>query len=121
MRIGGAGRHSQVKRSRGARLIKIPHDRGICDDKFWVYSCWTQRFNLTDKTVLIFGLGITGPTLAYWLNAAGFKTTLIERASKLRTEGYVIDFWGLRYDIAKRMGLLDEIKRAGYHIRECGS
>jgi 2-polyprenyl-6-methoxyphenol hydroxylase-like FAD-dependent oxidoreductase len=73
---------------------------------------------VTAKTVLISGLGIGGPTLAYWLNAAGFKTTLIERAPKLRTGGYVIDFWGLGYDIAERMGLLDEINREGYHIRE---
>jgi 2-polyprenyl-6-methoxyphenol hydroxylase-like FAD-dependent oxidoreductase len=43
---------------------------------------------------------------------------LIEHASELRTGGYVIDFWGLGYDIAERMGLLPEIHRAGYHIRE---
>jgi 2-polyprenyl-6-methoxyphenol hydroxylase-like FAD-dependent oxidoreductase len=73
---------------------------------------------VTAKTVLISGAGIGGPTLAYWLNAAGFKTTLIERAPRLRSSGYVIDFWGLGYDIAERMGLLDEINREGYHIRE---
>ena len=36
----------------------------------------------------------------------------------LRSGGYVIDFWGLGYDIAERMGLSDKINRAGYHIRE---
>jgi 2-polyprenyl-6-methoxyphenol hydroxylase-like FAD-dependent oxidoreductase len=70
------------------------------------------------KSVLISGVGIGGPTLAFWLNAAGFKTTLVERAPKLRTAGYVIDFWGLGYEIAERMGLLDEINRVGYHVRE---
>jgi 2-polyprenyl-6-methoxyphenol hydroxylase-like FAD-dependent oxidoreductase len=70
------------------------------------------------KTVLISGTGIAGPTLAHWLNAAGFKTTLIEHASALRQNGYVIDFWGLGYDIAERMGLLAEIDRIGYHMRE---
>jgi 2-polyprenyl-6-methoxyphenol hydroxylase-like FAD-dependent oxidoreductase len=70
------------------------------------------------KSVLISGVGIAGPTLAFWLRAAGFQTTLVERAPKLRTSGYVIDFWGLGYDIAERMGLLNEINRAGYHIRE---
>ena len=70
------------------------------------------------KSVLISGVGIGGPTLAFWLKAAGFQTTLIERAPKLRTGGYVIDFWGLGYDIAEHMGLLNEIDRAGYHIRE---
>jgi 2-polyprenyl-6-methoxyphenol hydroxylase-like FAD-dependent oxidoreductase len=73
---------------------------------------------MTAKTVLISGAGIGGPTLAYWLNAAGFEPTLVEHAPKLRTGGYVIDFWGLGYDIAERMGLLDEINRAGFHIRE---
>jgi 2-polyprenyl-6-methoxyphenol hydroxylase-like FAD-dependent oxidoreductase len=69
-------------------------------------------------SVLISGAGIGGPTLAYWLNAAGFEPTLVERSPNLRTGGYVIDFWGLGYDIAGRMGLLDKINRAGYHIRE---
>src|SRR5262245_41735843 len=73
---------------------------------------------MTSKSVLISGAGIAGPTLAYWLKAAGFQPTLVERPPKLRTGGYVIDFWGLGYDIAERMGLLDEINRVGYHIRE---
>jgi 2-polyprenyl-6-methoxyphenol hydroxylase-like FAD-dependent oxidoreductase len=70
------------------------------------------------KSVLISGVGIGGPTLAFWLKTAGFQTTLVECAPKLRTGGYVIDFWGLGYDIAERMGLLNEINRTGYHIRE---
>ena len=32
------------------------------------------------KTVLISGVRIGGPTLAFWLRAAGFEPTLIERA-----------------------------------------
>jgi hypothetical protein len=32
----------------------------------------------------------------------------------LRSGGYVIDFWGLGYDIAERMGLTDSIERVGY-------
>jgi 2-polyprenyl-6-methoxyphenol hydroxylase-like FAD-dependent oxidoreductase len=70
------------------------------------------------NTVLISGAGIAGPTLAFWLQAAGFQPTLVERAADLRTGGYVIDFWGLGYDIAERMGLITEINRAGYHVQE---
>jgi 2-polyprenyl-6-methoxyphenol hydroxylase-like FAD-dependent oxidoreductase len=70
------------------------------------------------RTVLISGAGIAGPTLAFWLHAAGFEPTLIETAPALRRGGYVIDFWGLGYDIAERMGLLPEIQRVGYHMRE---
>ena len=73
---------------------------------------------MNDKTVLISGAGIGGPTLAFWLKAAGFEPTLIEHAPAPRAGGYVIDFWGLGYDIAERMGLADDIDRIGYHMRE---
>ena len=73
---------------------------------------------MNSKTVLISGAGIAGPTLAFWLARAGFRSTLIESAPALRTSGYVIDFWGLGYDIAERMGLSDEVNHVGYHIRE---
>ena len=73
---------------------------------------------MSNKTVLISGAGIAGPTLAFWLQGAGFTPTLIERAPALRTGGYVIDFWGLGYDIAERMGLESNINRVGYHVRE---
>jgi 2-polyprenyl-6-methoxyphenol hydroxylase-like FAD-dependent oxidoreductase len=73
---------------------------------------------MNKQTVLISGAGIAGPTLAFWLKAAGFEPTLIELAPALRTGGYVIDFWGLGYDIAERMGLTSDIDRVGYHIRE---
>ena len=68
--------------------------------------------------MLISGLGIAGPTLAYWLKAGGFEPTVVERASTVRTGGYVIDFWGLGYDVAERMGLAREILHAGYNVRE---
>jgi 2-polyprenyl-6-methoxyphenol hydroxylase-like FAD-dependent oxidoreductase len=73
---------------------------------------------MKDTTVLICGAGISGPTLAFWLQAAGFRTTLVENAPALRTGGYVIDFWGLGYDIADRLGLASDIERVGYHMRE---
>lgn len=69
-------------------------------------------------SVLISGAGIAGPTLAFWLKAAGFEPTIIERAPGLRSGGYVIDFWGLGYDLAERMGLIGEINSLGYHARE---
>jgi 2-polyprenyl-6-methoxyphenol hydroxylase-like FAD-dependent oxidoreductase len=72
---------------------------------------------MNNKTVLISGAGIGGPTLAFWLKAAGFHPTLIEHAPKLRTSGYVIDFWGVGYDIAERMGLTSSLDRVGYRVR----
>ena len=70
------------------------------------------------QTVLISGAGIAGPTLAYWLARAGVRPTLIERAPSPRSGGYVIDFWGLGYDIAYRMGLSGDLDRLGYHMQE---
>ena len=73
---------------------------------------------MNPKSVLISGAGIAGPKLAFWLKAAGLQPTLVERAPTLRSSGYVIDFWGLGYEIAERMGLASEINRVGYHMRE---
>src|SRR5271167_2794920 len=73
---------------------------------------------MNNKTILISGAGIGGPTLAFWLKAAGFEPTLIEHAATLRSGGFVIDFWGLGYDLAERMGLANDIERVGYHMRE---
>ena len=73
---------------------------------------------MNETKVLISGLGIAGPTLAFWLKAAGFQPTLVEHAPRLRSGGYVIDFWGLGYDLAERMGLRQEFDRIGYHIKE---
>ncbi len=68
--------------------------------------------------VIINGAGIAGPTLAYWLLRHGHEPTLVERAPKLRTGGYVIDFWGTGYDVAERMRLIPELDRTGYHVKE---
>lgn len=73
---------------------------------------------MRQRTVVISGAGIAGPTLAFWLKAAGFEPTLIEQSASLRVGGYVVDFWGLGYDIAERMGLIGEINRIGYHVQE---
>ena len=68
--------------------------------------------------IAISGAGIAGPTLAYWLSRSGHDAVLIETASQLRTGGYLIDFWGVGYAIAERMGLADAIQRAGYGIEQ---
>ena len=67
---------------------------------------------------LISGVGIAGATLAFWLHKYGIEPTLVELAPALRSSGYVIDFWGLGYDIAEKMGLLPDITRIGYHTQE---
>ena len=68
--------------------------------------------------LLISGAGIAGPTLAYWLTRYGFEVTIVEKAPRLRTGGYIIDFWGAGFEIADRMGLLPEVRRKGYAVQE---
>jgi len=68
--------------------------------------------------IAIVGAGIAGPTLAYWLSRYGHEPTLIEKAPRLRTGGYVVDFWGGGYTVAERMGLTAELYAAGYVMRE---
>jgi 2-polyprenyl-6-methoxyphenol hydroxylase-like FAD-dependent oxidoreductase len=72
----------------------------------------------TNPSALISGIGIAGPTLAFWLEENGFKTTLVERAASPREGGYVIDFWGVGYDVAERMGILPDLKALGYDVEE---
>jgi 2-polyprenyl-6-methoxyphenol hydroxylase-like FAD-dependent oxidoreductase len=68
--------------------------------------------------IIINGAGIAGPTLAYWLREAGHQVLLVEAAPRLRRGGYAIDFWGVGYDIAEKMGLLPRIRELGYQVRE---
>lgn len=69
-------------------------------------------------TALISGAGIAGCAVANWLAAAGWRPTLVERAPQPRVGGYVIDFWGLGYDLSTRMGLGAAVEAAGYHVKE---
>jgi 2-polyprenyl-6-methoxyphenol hydroxylase-like FAD-dependent oxidoreductase len=73
---------------------------------------------MRNRKVLISGAGVAGPTLAYWLLRYGFAPTLIEQAPALRTGGYIIDFWGLGFDVAEKMGLLPALRERGYEIDE---
>jgi 2-polyprenyl-6-methoxyphenol hydroxylase-like FAD-dependent oxidoreductase len=74
--------------------------------------------------VAISGAGVAGAALAHWLYRTGHTPTLIEKAPSFRTGGYMIDFWGVGYQVAKRMGIEDPIRAAGYqiqHLRSVGS
>jgi len=73
---------------------------------------------MPNRTVLISGAGIAGPTLAWWLRRDGITPTLVEAAPAPRTGGYIMDFWGVGYDVAERMDLVPTLRRVGYHLEE---
>jgi 2-polyprenyl-6-methoxyphenol hydroxylase-like FAD-dependent oxidoreductase len=68
--------------------------------------------------IAIIGAGIAGPAAAYWLKEWGHEPVLFEKAPAIRTGGYVIDFWGVGYDVAERMGILRTIHKEGYQVKE---
>lgn len=65
---------------------------------------------------LIVGAGIAGSTLAYWLERYGLECTIVEKAPRFRTGGYIIDFWGAGFEVAERMQLMPEIREKGYLV-----
>lgn len=73
---------------------------------------------MRNKNILISGAGIAGPCLAYWLHHYGFTPTLVELYPKIREGGYIIDFWGVGYDVAEKMGILSRLKEVAYVIEE---
>ena len=73
---------------------------------------------ITNKNILISGAGISGLTLAYWLQQHGFSPTVIEKRPNLNDRGYMIDFYGSGYDVAEKMGIIErlQIKSEQYPI-----
>jgi 2-polyprenyl-6-methoxyphenol hydroxylase-like FAD-dependent oxidoreductase len=68
--------------------------------------------------IAINGAGIAGPALAFWLRRCGHDVLLIELAPQLRRGGYIIDFWGVGYDIVEKMGLIARVRELGYQVGE---
>lgn len=67
--------------------------------------------------IAISGAGVAGAALAHWLRRTGHVPTLIERAPAFRTGGYMIDFWGIGYRVARKMGIESTIRAAGYDVQ----
>jgi 2-polyprenyl-6-methoxyphenol hydroxylase-like FAD-dependent oxidoreductase len=73
---------------------------------------------MTNQNILISGASLAGPALAYWLSQYGFRPTVIERSPALRTGGYKVDVRGVAIDVAERMGILADIRRASTSITQ---
>lgn len=75
---------------------------------------------MNNMNILISGAGISGLTLAYWLQKWGFSPTIIEKRPDLSDRGYMIDFYGSGFDVADKMGLVDSLQARSdrYQITE---
>ncbi|OXM69041.1 FAD-dependent monooxygenase [Amycolatopsis vastitatis] len=72
---------------------------------------------MTERTALISGAGVAGPTLAYWLARAGFRPTVVERAAGLRSSGSPVDVRGPAARVADRMGITAKLREASTSAR----
>ena len=61
--------------------------------------------------VVICGAGIAGLTLAWCLERQGHEPLIVERAPRLRDDGYMLDFFGTGLDVAERLGLWPDLER----------
>ena len=71
---------------------------------------------MKQRTVLISGAGVAGPTLAYWLARSGFPPTVVERAEGQRSSGNPVDVRGEAMEVAERMGVLPRLRAAATRV-----
>ena len=60
---------------------------------------------MTRPLALIVGAGVAGLTAAWWLDRAGWRSIIVERAPDLHDGGYMMGLSGQGYATACRMGL----------------
>jgi 2-polyprenyl-6-methoxyphenol hydroxylase-like FAD-dependent oxidoreductase len=65
-----------------------------------------------NRSILVSGASVAGPTLAFWLRRYGFEVTVVERAPALRPGGQAVDLRGVSRDVVERMGLMPAVRRA---------
>lgn len=73
---------------------------------------------MTRPLALIIGAGVAGLSAAWWLDKAGWRSLIVERAPSLRENGYMLGLSGLGFETAGRMGLHDKLQASAYTIDE---
>src|SRR5262245_41776924 len=73
---------------------------------------------MSNRTVLISGAGIAGPTLAYWLARRGFQPPPGGRAKGPREGGSPVDVRGPAVDVAEQMGIVPALRAARTKVTE---
>ncbi len=65
---------------------------------------------MTQRTVVISGAGIAGPTLAFWLSRNGYRVIVVEIGPGIRPGGQTVDLRGAGGDVVERMGLIEQMR-----------
>lgn len=73
---------------------------------------------MTRPLAVIVGAGVAGLAAAWWLDKAGWRSLVIERATELRQNGYMLGLSGLGFETVSRMGLTETLEAASYRIDE---
>ncbi|MDH4414909.1 MAG: FAD-dependent monooxygenase [Rhizobium sp.] len=73
---------------------------------------------MTRPLAVIVGAGVGGLAAAWWLDKAGWRSLVIERAAELRQNGYMLGLSGLGFETVSRMGLIETLEAASYRIDE---
>lgn len=73
---------------------------------------------MTKPLAVIIGAGVAGLAAAWWLDRAGWRSLVVERASSLREKGYMLGLSGLGFETAGRMGLHEALDVCSYAIDE---
>ncbi|UAY56930.1 FAD-dependent monooxygenase [Arachidicoccus terrestris] len=70
------------------------------------------------QKILISGASMAGLTLAYWLDQYGYQVMVVELSKGFRTGGSPIDVRGDALEVARKMGILDKIKKKEFIHRD---
>jgi 2-polyprenyl-6-methoxyphenol hydroxylase-like FAD-dependent oxidoreductase len=65
---------------------------------------------MKNQKVLVAGASIAGLTAAWWLNHIGYQVTVVELAAAPRINGAAVDLNASTVEIARRMGLYEQLK-----------
>ncbi len=68
---------------------------------------------------LIVGAGIAGLSSAYWLKRVGIDVVVIERSPGPRDAGFLIDLFGLGYEVARKMRMTTSLRARQRTIPRC--
>ena len=67
--------------------------------------------------ILISGAGVAGLTAAIWLGKAGFRPLIVEKAPKIRADGFILSLSHHSYHLLREMGILDDLLAVNNQVR----